>query len=105
MKRSQRWAASFVVTLAAIPACTRGTRGTTSEVVRRSDGSCWRTYSTPCPEGASCNPPPPVEVDCATGEKLPPPAPARGSSSSAAGQDVKPAPAASPNLVAPPSPS
>ncbi len=73
MRRSGRFAASVVVTLAAVPACEqRQPERPTSQVVHRSDGSCWKTYSDNCPEGASCNPPPPEEVDCETGAKVQP---------------------------------
>lgn len=73
LHRKQRFAASVVATLAAIPACTKGGgHETTSQIVHREDGSCWRTYSMSCPKGDFCNPPPPERVDCASGQPLPP---------------------------------
>src|SRR5688500_591877 len=62
--------ASFVVTVARAPACKPSTTGGTSggdvgtwHVQRRGEG-CFLYQSTSCPENATCNPPPPMEVDC-----------------------------------------
>jgi hypothetical protein len=68
-------AASFVVTVAAAPsiaACkktplTDGDPPAGNEsayVNRREDGKCYMSVPEHCPKGASCNPPPPQQVDC-----------------------------------------
>ncbi len=35
-----------------------------SHIVKRDDGTCWKSWEEHCPEGASCNPPPPQKVEC-----------------------------------------
>ncbi len=68
-------AASFVVTVAMLPACKK-TTVTDPEPPDRmrsisvSDvfGRCTLNVPMSCPKGASCNPPPPEEVDCPPGK-------------------------------------
>lgn len=79
MPAGRRFAAPFVVTLAVVPACApsapgAGTGGPPSggpQVEHRGDGTCWQHFDASCPPDATCNPPPPRQVDCATGEPLP----------------------------------
>lgn len=66
----RRPAAAFVVTLALAPACQKrppDSNGSkrAAHVARAADGVC-RYYhaESPCPEGALCNPPPPVRIEC-----------------------------------------
>jgi hypothetical protein len=67
-------AASFVVTVAAAPSVA-GCKKTpltdpdppgndSAYVNRREDGHCYLSVPEHCPKGASCNPPPPQQVDC-----------------------------------------
>ncbi len=76
MKKSRRaLAASFVVTVAALPSAgckktsvgdgTSGSGTETANVYRDSySGACHYTTPEHCPKNATCNPPPPREVDC-----------------------------------------
>jgi hypothetical protein len=54
-------AASFIVTLPM--GCKRQPEGPGASVYK-SDRGCMYSVETHCPEGASCNPPPPAEIDC-----------------------------------------
>ncbi len=73
----KKLAASFVVTIAAIPAATTGCKkqplvdpdgignsGPDTVSVYRSGEGCRMHVPEHCPKGASCNPPPPTEIDC-----------------------------------------
>ena len=76
---SRRLTTSFVITLAALPACASGNAGpgpeepnpSSKQIEHRPDGTCWEVVHASCPENATCNPPPPAQVDCATGEPVP----------------------------------
>lgn len=65
--------AAFVVTLALAPACQKrppDTHGSkrAAHVTRAGDGTCrYHHAESPCPEGALCNPPPPVRIECPAG--------------------------------------
>ena len=38
------------------------------DITKRDDGTCWRVEKIECPpQPATCNPPPPVQVDCPPG--------------------------------------
>lgn len=73
-RRGRALATSFVVTFTSVQGltgCTKKTAvepemETSSASVYRgpADGRCYRTQSMRCPKGLSCNPPPPLEVDC-----------------------------------------
>jgi hypothetical protein len=84
MLKKRRFAAPFVVTLAILPACATtgsggggptGPGGEGSHIDRQDDGTCWKSFDVSCPPDAMCNPPPPQQVDCATGEPIPEPPP------------------------------
>jgi hypothetical protein len=76
MRRMKRkLAASFVVTIAVMPACKKTTitdpeppEGTQSVSINDFNGKCTLYVPMSCPKGASCNPPPPEEVDCPPGK-------------------------------------
>ena len=80
---SRRFTASIVITIAALPACESASSekgpeqppGGSSRIDHRPDGTCWETPRANCPANATCNPPPPWQVDCATGAVLPDPPP------------------------------
>ena len=81
--RKTKLAASFVVTVAAV-ACRKETiespetpRGDDHSYVSRNGDRCTMSLPEHCPKGASCNPPPPTEIDCPpthrdAGEPAPP---------------------------------
>jgi len=81
MPAKRRLAAPVVVTLALLPSCaTRGSgptgpSGGGSHVEHHEDGSCWLIEDPSCPPDATCNPPPPQPVDCATGAPVKEPEP------------------------------
>jgi hypothetical protein len=76
MRRMKRkLAASFVVTVAVMPACKKTTindpeppEGVKSVSINDYSGKCTLSIPMSCPKGASCNPPPPEEVDCPPGK-------------------------------------
>ena len=100
MKRARKAAralqASLVVTVALAPACKPGATGGTSgdpssddgvyHVSRRPDGTCTLYQSMSCPKNATCNPPPPMEVDC------PEPAPGEATVDAGIASKTKPPP-------------
>lgn len=76
MPKKRHLAVPFVVTLAVVPACAAsgasgggpaGPGGGGSRIDRHEDGTCWQVHEVSCPPEALCNPPPPQQVDCATG--------------------------------------
>jgi len=84
MLEKRRFAAPFVVSLAILPACSpspaggggpAGPSGGGSHIDRHDDGTCWQSFDVSCPPDVLCNPPPPQQVDCSTGEAVPEPPP------------------------------
>ena len=69
--RKSKLAASFVVTVSAMTGCRKQTidndpvsHGQESVYVGRYGDHCTMGVPEHCPKGASCNPPPPPEIDC-----------------------------------------
>src|SRR5438132_11262274 len=64
----RKLAASFVVTVAVLPGCRKtgmAPRETeTASVWASPDGKCFLNVPQHCPANATCNPPPPPEIDC-----------------------------------------
>jgi hypothetical protein len=69
-RRSHKLAASFVVTVAALPACKKTSivdgepTGVEATSIGAWDGKCTLNVPVHCPKGATCNPPAPDEIDC-----------------------------------------
>jgi hypothetical protein len=96
MGKKRRFAASVVVTIAALPACAGqsasgggGARraGSGSHIRHDPDGTCWQEFEADCSPGVLCNPPGPSQVDCATGQALPQTPPPGSGGSSATDSD------------------
>lgn len=61
--RTGALAASFVVTVSAAAGCKK-TSSQNISIARDSDGKCRMHMAVSCPPNATCNPPPPMVIDC-----------------------------------------